>query len=260
MKFRPLAAGAYFVVSQVFASDFQPNPSWVADPQGHSGYTAYEDYTEVPTVDAGAPELDPDGVVRFANRTWRGGAPQFLENRVRTQNMAGKPCNSSVLLKNGGKWIEMGRASVQDPATAYHQVFLLYEWDENEGGARKSSFFLKDEIGLLKLGEVIEIGKGLALVKVAVDVHEWVNLLIIDLTTFRPKGLVAFSDMEIVDFTFGQKLKIRYECPVTRAQILSNENAVQELDWENLDIITNGSLNPDVVDESQFEISIPATQ
>ncbi|WP_265592951.1 hypothetical protein [Verrucomicrobium sp. BvORR034] len=48
--------------------------------------------------------------------------------------------------------------------------------------------------------------------------------------------------------------------PVTRAQILSNENAVEELAWENLDIVTNGALNPDVVDESKFQISIPAVQ
>lgn len=250
----------FSLVGSLLASDFKPNPTWVTHPDRTPGYTIYEDYQAVPSVELEALDFDSSNMVRFSNLAWRGATSQFLAGRIKDQTILGKPCSSAVLLRNADKWIELGRAPVDDPNHPYKQAFLLFEWDSQGGGVRKSTFSVNAEVGTLKLGEVIEVGNGLAVVKMGIDIHDWVDLVILDLNTFRPKGMVSFSNLEIANFTFGRELKIRYKRPVTRAQILSNENAVEELAWENLDIVTKGVLNPDVVDESKFQISIPAVQ
>jgi hypothetical protein len=256
MKIRHTITVLSILFSHTLADEFQPNPAWVIDPHGKSGYTVYDSYNIVSETDT----EDPEGIVRFSNRIWRGTSSQFLENRIKEQTLYGRPCVSSVLLKNDNKWIELGRATVQASNINFHQAFLFYEWDVNSGGIRKSSFFVKDELGTLKLGEVIEIGNSLALIKVGVGINDWVNLIIVDLNTFRPKGIIEFSDLEITSFTKGQTLKIRYKDPVSRAQLLSDENAVCNLPWTEVDVVTDGVLNPVLIDEEKFQISIPAAQ
>lgn len=242
--------------SLLFGDDFKPNPAWVTNDQGKIGYTVYESYTEVLAADPN----DSEKYVYFSDKIWRGENPMFLESRVKSETISESPVGTSVLLKNADKWIELGLSTTTGPDDNTLYTFLLYEWDENNAGNRRSSFTIKDHVGAIKLGEVIEIGGGYALVKVGYGLHEWVDIIIIDLNNFRPKGKISFSEVEISEFTYGQSLKIRYKEPVTRAQILNDENFIDGLDWVNLDVISNGALNPNLINENDFDITVPAAQ
>ncbi len=256
MKLKHILTKSLLLTALLNAGDFNPNPSWGIDSKSKFGYTVYDTYNEVLTVD----EDNTEDLVYFANKIWRGSNPTFLASRVKSETVSGGPCGSSVLLKNSDNWIEIGLAATQGAEDETLYSFLIYKWDENNGGTRKSTFTIKDYIGTTKLGEVIEIGAGLALVKVGHGLHDWVDIIIIDMNNFKPKGIIPFSELEITELTYGQTLKVRHKEPVTRAQILNDENTIEGLPWVNLDVMTNGVLNQDLVNENDFEISVPAAQ
>ena len=240
------------------ADDFQPNPAWVTDSEGKSGYFAYDSFQLLDPAEVQGADFDFKDTVRFSNYTWRGIAKQFLEGRVKGQAVSGSNSDSAALFRNNGKWIEIGRASLTNTNTNSRQVFLLYEWDNQNGGNRKSSFYVKEDFGVLKIDEVMEIGNGLALMKLGVGIHDWVKLIIVDLNDGKPKGVIDLSKLEILSFTQGQELKVRYKDPVTRAQMLIDPDAIEKLQWTAIDILTNGVINPDLLDESLFEVTVPA--
>jgi hypothetical protein len=252
-----LALTPLFVAQSLFASDFQPSPE-----QTHSGYIVYETYQEVTPKQAEAAGSPSPATVQFANRFWRGSKRQALESRIAKQTVAGATCGTwRALLKNNGKWIEIGTAVVEGVDHSDRQVFLLYEWNDEGGGTRKSTFVIDQggyDPALRMFGKVLEIGNGLALVPIAVYYHPWIKLVILDLNTFRPKGLIDYSEMEILRFTEGKTLQVRFKKMATKMELREDPDYLEKLPWQRLDIMTNGVLNPAFVDESAFKISIPA--
>jgi hypothetical protein len=110
---------------------------------------------------------------------------------------------------------------------------------------------------LRMFGDVLEIGNGLALMAVAVYNHPWIKLVILDLNTFRPKGVIEYSEMQILHFTEGKALQIRYKESATRADLREDEDHVEKLPWKKMDVMKDGVLNPELIDESLFQISVP---
>jgi len=240
--------------------DFQPTPSFVTSANQENGYMSFGSYQIVTPAEQAHPDFDPADTVSFANLMWRGAQPQFLKERIRNQTIYGKAISSAVLLVNADKWIELGVAPYEDINGVYENAYLLYEWNAELGGTRKASFFLKGCHGAPKWGEVMEIGNGLALVKLGMGLHDWIRVLILDLSTFTPKAIIDCSDLEILDFEIGIKLQVRYKSPVTRTQLLSDLGVVETLPWTTVDVVTGGVLNQDPINASQdqFVLSIPA--
>ncbi|MGC4013522.1 MAG: hypothetical protein QM755_03235 [Luteolibacter sp.] len=221
-------------------------------------YQVYNAAEPIPLAAADAPDFDRKDFVEWYHRAWRGSEPMVVDSLLQMRRIDGAAVRGTALLHGSSGWIELGE-TLADPqidtghGTIPTQTFHLFRRNEKgDVSIGAGSFNFTEPFDVMRTGTPLGIAPDLALLPVGVGRHPWTRMVLLDLAACKPMGVFHASEMEILNFTYGRTLRVRFKDPVMRADLLSDPDCIEKEKWKVLTVVKDGKPTRAMINPSLF--------